>query len=91
MVVTYTSSITRQSLDLLQAQSSPASIDKDGVYLAHLTMHARTQPIKGEDRAHIQGYARKWSQNKMLILVVLCVGKYSTPSLLSLDFTRQAS
>ena len=40
-------------------------IDRYGAYMCHLATLSEDSSLKSEDRAHISGYLRKWSDTKM--------------------------
>ena len=48
-------------------------IDRYGAYINHLTALAEDLTVKADERAHIKGYLKKWSQCRMLVGAALYI------------------
>ena len=60
-------------------------VDRFGVYIAHLTSLSEDSTVKGDDRAKLKGYVKKWVQSKYLIASAMYIDILKAPSILSLS------
>ena len=59
-------------------------VDRYGAYLNHFYVLIEDPTVKGEDRAKLKGYVKKWAKPSMLIGAALYIDVWKSPSVLSL-------
>ncbi len=59
-------------------------VDRYGAYLHHLYTLLEDQTVRGEDRAKLKGYVKKWEKPRMLVGAALYIDVLKSPSALSL-------
>ena len=60
-------------------------VDRYGAYISHLTALSEDTSFKGEDRARLKGFLKKWIQFRTILGCALYVDILKPPSLLSLS------
>ena len=60
-------------------------VDRYGAYVSHLTALAEDGSVKAEDRAHLKGYLKTWTNYDTIVGCAMYIDILKSPSLLSIS------